>query len=80
MKATVGGITAPKGFRAAGLSAGIKPNGSMDMSLLVSEVPAVCSAAFATNMVKSAAVLRNIEILKKYIKEHEIYSLFPFKG
>ena len=22
----------------------------------------------------------NIEILKKYIKEHEIYSLFPFKG
>ena len=21
-----------------------------------------------------------IEILKKYIKEHEIYSLFPFKG
>lgn len=41
MKATVGGITAPKGFRAAGLSAEIKPNGSMDMSLLVSEVPAV---------------------------------------
>ena len=22
----------------------------------------------------------NIEILKKYIKEHEIYSLFSFKG
>ena len=22
----------------------------------------------------------NMEILKKYIKEHEIYSLFPFKG
>ena len=22
----------------------------------------------------------NIEILKKYIKEHEIFSLFPFKG
>lgn len=22
----------------------------------------------------------NIEILKKYIKDHEIYSLFPFKG
>lgn len=22
----------------------------------------------------------NLEILKKYIKEHEIYSLFPFKG
>lgn len=65
MKATVGGITAPKGFRAAGLIAGIKPNGSMDMSLLVSEVPAVCAAAFTTNMVKSAAVLRNIEILKK---------------
>lgn len=22
----------------------------------------------------------NLEILKKYIKEHEIFSLFPFKG
>ncbi|MFS9311131.1 hypothetical protein QM413_06055 [Streptococcus parasanguinis] len=22
----------------------------------------------------------NMEILKKYIKDHEIYSLFPFKG
>ena len=22
----------------------------------------------------------NIEILKKYIKEHEIFSLFPYKG
>ena len=25
-------------------------------------------------------VEENMEILKKYIKEHEIYSLFPFKG
>ena len=27
-----------------------------------------------------AKIKENIEILKKYIKEHEIYSLFPFKG
>ena len=27
-----------------------------------------------------AKIEENIEILKKYIKEHEIYSLFPFKG
>ena len=27
-----------------------------------------------------ARIEENIEILKKYIKEHEIYSLFPFKG
>ena len=25
-------------------------------------------------------IQENMEILKKYIKEHEIYSLFPFKG
>ena len=25
-------------------------------------------------------IKENMEILKKYIKEHEIYSLFPFKG
>lgn len=27
-----------------------------------------------------AKIEKNMEILKKYIKEHEIYSLFPFKG
>ena len=27
-----------------------------------------------------AKIEENLEILKKYIKEHEIYSLFPFKG
>ena len=27
-----------------------------------------------------AKIEENMEILKKYIKEHEIYNLFPFKG
>ena len=27
-----------------------------------------------------AKIEENMEILKKYIKEHEIYSIFPFKG
>ena len=27
-----------------------------------------------------AKIKENMEMLKKYIKEHEIYSLFPFKG
>ena len=27
-----------------------------------------------------AKIEENMEILMKYIKEHEIYSLFPFKG
>lgn len=27
-----------------------------------------------------AKIKENMEILKKYIKDHEIYSLFPFKG
>lgn len=27
-----------------------------------------------------AKIEENMEILKKYIKEHDIYSLFPFKG
>ena len=29
---------------------------------------------------KLAKIEENMEILKKYIKEYEIYSLFPFKG
>ena len=38
-----GGVTAPKGFRAAGLHCGIKASGKHDLSLLVSDTLAAAA-------------------------------------
>ena len=43
MKKTEGGVTAPEGFKAAGLYAGIKKGGKKDMAMIFSEAP--CRAA-----------------------------------
>jgi glutamate N-acetyltransferase/amino-acid N-acetyltransferase len=51
-----GSITAPRGFRAAGIAAGIKPGGQKDLALIVSDVPAAAAAVFTTNQVKAAPV------------------------
>ncbi|MGQ9661026.1 MAG: bifunctional glutamate N-acetyltransferase/amino-acid acetyltransferase ArgJ [Kiritimatiellia bacterium] len=46
-----GGITTPRGFRACGIHAGIKPSG-LDLALLVSERPSAVAGVFTTNQVK----------------------------
>ena len=51
-----GGVTTPAGFRAAGVSAGIKANG-LDLALLVSDRPATAAAVFTTNRAQAAPVL-----------------------
>jgi glutamate N-acetyltransferase/amino-acid N-acetyltransferase len=51
-----GAVTAPRGFRAAGIAAGIKRPGKKDMALIVSDVPATVAATFTTNQVKAAPV------------------------
>ncbi len=50
-----GGATAPKGFKASGICAGIKV-GALDLALLVSETPAVVAGCFTTNAVQAAPV------------------------
>ena len=52
-----GGVTTPQGFRAAGVSAGIKANGGLDLALLVSETPATAAAVFTINRAQAAPVL-----------------------
>ncbi|MBV9845251.1 MAG: bifunctional glutamate N-acetyltransferase/amino-acid acetyltransferase ArgJ [Kutzneria sp.] len=53
-----GGVTAPAGFRAAGVAAGIKPPGVLDLALVVNDGPLdVAAAVFTTNKVKAAPVL-----------------------
>ncbi|TFH17295.1 MAG: bifunctional glutamate N-acetyltransferase/amino-acid acetyltransferase ArgJ [Lentisphaerales bacterium] len=51
-----GGITAAKGFSAAGICAGIKKSGRPDMALVVSDSPAAVAAVFTTNKVQAAPV------------------------
>lgn len=55
MKMMEGGVTAPKGFLAAGVSAGIKKD-KKDMALIYSEAPCVVAGTFTTNVVKAAPV------------------------
>lgn len=52
-----GAVTAPRGFRAAGVSAGIKESGRPDLALIVSDQGAVSAGVFTTNRVKAAPVL-----------------------
>jgi glutamate N-acetyltransferase/amino-acid N-acetyltransferase len=59
-----GAVTAPRGFRAAGIAAGIKRRGKMDMALIVSDKPATAVATFTTNQVKAAPVKLNMRHIK----------------
>jgi glutamate N-acetyltransferase/amino-acid N-acetyltransferase len=51
-----GGVTTPRGFRAAGVSAGIKATG-LDLALIVSDCTATAAAVFTTNRAQAAPVL-----------------------
>lgn len=51
-----GGLTAPKGFLAAGITAGLKPSGNPDLSLLLAPEGAVCAGTFTTSRVRAACV------------------------
>lgn len=51
-----GSVTAPKGFRAAGIAAGLKPSGLPDLALIVSDVPAIAAGVFTLSQVRAACV------------------------
>ncbi len=53
-----GGVTAPAGFRAAGVAAGLKASGALDVALVVNDGPRFDAAAVVTsNRIKAAPVL-----------------------
>jgi glutamate N-acetyltransferase / amino-acid N-acetyltransferase len=58
-----GGVTAPRGFRAAGLHCGIKASGKPDLALVVSDGPASAAGVFTTNMAQAAPVIVSLEHL-----------------
>ncbi|TVQ18329.1 MAG: bifunctional ornithine acetyltransferase/N-acetylglutamate synthase [Leptolyngbya sp. DLM2.Bin15] len=51
-----GGVTAPKGYRASGIVAGMKPSGLPDLALIVSDVEAIAAGVFTTSYVRAACV------------------------
>ncbi len=57
-------ITHPAGFRAAGIAAGIKDGGRLDLALVVNDGPGTAAAAlFTTNQVQAAPVLWSRQVL-----------------
>lgn len=58
-----GGVTAPKGFLASGLNAGIKNQTKKDMAMVFSSTPCVAAGVFTTNLVKAAPVKWDKEIV-----------------
>lgn len=69
MKKIIGGVTAAKGYKAAGIYAGIKKK-KKDIALIYSQVPAKVAGTFTTNVVKAAPV----KWCQKLIKENEAAS------
>ncbi len=51
-----GGVSAPKGFLAAGTTAGLKASGKPDLALIVAPEGAVCAGTFTTSVVRAACV------------------------
>ena len=64
MKKIIGGVTAPKGFIASGIYAGIKKK-RKDIALIYSVAPAKGVGTFTTNVVKAAPVLWDIRLTKE---------------
>jgi glutamate N-acetyltransferase / amino-acid N-acetyltransferase len=58
-------VTAAKGFKAAGVAAGLKSSGDRDVALVVNEGPdATAAGVFTANRVKAAPVLWSQQVLK----------------
>ena len=51
-----GGITAPKGYQAAGITAGLKASGAKDLALILSETDAIAAGVFTLSQVRAACV------------------------
>jgi glutamate N-acetyltransferase/amino-acid N-acetyltransferase len=58
-------ITIPRGFRAAGVKAGIKPSGGLDLALLAADGPCAAVGTFTTNRVCAAPVRWCRELLPR---------------
>ena len=51
-----GGVTAPKGYKASGIVAGLKTSGAPDLALILSDTEAIAAGVFTTSQVRAACV------------------------
>ncbi|MDQ2086285.1 bifunctional glutamate N-acetyltransferase/amino-acid acetyltransferase ArgJ [Herbivorax sp. ANBcel31] len=59
-----GGVTAPKGFKAAGVSCGVKNNKNKDLAVICSDEIAVSAGVFTQNQVKGHSLQLTMEHIK----------------
>ena len=64
MKIISGGVTAAKGFEAAGVEAGIKYENRKDMALIYSTLPCIAAGTFTSNIVKAAPVKWDMQMVE----------------
>ncbi len=77
MQNITGSICAPKGFKAAGIAAGIKAkNTKKDLALIVSDTPAIAAGVFTTNIVQAAPIV----VTKNHIASGEIQAVIINSG
>lgn len=65
MKIITGGVTAAKGFEAAGVEAAIKYKNRKDMAIIYSQKPCVLAGTFTSNVVKAAPVLWDKKVVEE---------------
>lgn len=70
-----GGVTAPKGYKASGVTAGIKYS-RPDLALLYSSVPAQTAAVYTQNTVKGA----HIALCREHLKNNESQAIVINSG
>lgn len=72
MEIIKGGVTAAKGFEAAGVEAAIKYKNRKDMALVYSATPCKSAGTFTTNVVKAAPVLWDKDVVDNSPAVHAV--------
>ena len=82
MNIITGGVTAPKGFKAAGLHCGIKDNFTTpqpekkDLAMILSEVPCAAAGTYTSNVVKADPVI----LTKEHLADHKAQGILFDSG
>ncbi len=76
MKIILGGVTAPKGFKAGGIYCGVKYRRKKDLALIHSERLANAAAVFTTNKVQAAPV----KVSKRQLKGGRLRAIVANSG
>jgi glutamate N-acetyltransferase/amino-acid N-acetyltransferase len=71
-----GSVTSPHGFKAAGVSCGIKKSGNPDLGLLVSQVRCNTAGVFTTNSLKGAS----LQVSREHLSDGHAQALLVNSG